>query len=250
MENLIRGVKIMKIKTAILAGVLVAGLPVVVQAQDVEGYQNYQVSCESGADCNNFDVNYDQQPNANDQISQRTRERRTRSSSSDKQKYVGITGGLAIPGDEQDVGIGASLLGGYRFTENLGGELELFDYFGGTENDDLGYNTFGIAANASYKLAFNQSDSKSVYGLAGLGLGYGRVSQTGDIADDNEDNDLDTSASGLLLQGKVGVGYPITDSIDLLGQIRYFNIFLSELNEVEIDDQNAITFDLGATFNF
>jgi hypothetical protein len=240
----------MKIKTAILAGILIAALPVAVQAQDVEGYENYQVSCESSADCNNFDVNYDQQSETNDEISQRTRERRTRSSSSDKQKYVGITGGLAIPGDDQDVGIGGSILGGYRLTENLGGELELFDYFGGTDTDDLGYNIFGIAANASYKLAFNQSDSKSVYGVAGLGLGYGLTNATGDIADEAEDAGADTSASGLLLQGKAGVGYPITDSIDLLGQIRYFNIFLGELNDVDIDNQNAITFDLGATFNF
>ena len=245
----------MKIRNAILAGILVAGLPVAVQAQEVENYTEYQVGCEAGVECNDFNVNYEQQPETSDELSQRTRTRRTRSRRSDFKKiYVGATIGISEVGEVEDtdfdIGFGGSILGGYRLSEKIAAELEIYDYFGGTEVDDLGYSYLGIAANASFRFPFGR-DAKSLYGFLSPGIGYGRLGATGDVADDADDAGLDTSASGFLAQVKAGVGYPISDSISLIGQARYSYLFLGESDLVpDGDDVDAFTFDVGATFGF
>lgn len=245
----------MKIKNAILAGVLIAGLPVAVNAQEVENYDEYKVGCEAGVDCNDFDVNYEQSE-TNDELSQRTRTRRTRRSS-DKKIYFGATPGIAFLGDGTNTGFGGSLFGGYNFSEKASAELEIFDYFGGLDDgvssfdsviDDSGYNYLGLAANAVFKYPFDQSNSRSFYGFAGIGLGYGRFSFTGDFGDFLDDNNIDNSLGGFLFNTKLGVGYPVTDSIDLMGQLRYANTFLDEVNNVTFQ-QDAITFDIGAKLN-
>jgi len=235
----------MKIKTALLASVLLAGLPIAAQAQSTESYDNYQVSCETGVDCNNFDVNYEQ-PEADGEVSQRTRTRRVRRSSDFKKLYIGGTLGLAELGDGADIGFGASLLGGYRITKNIGAELEIYDYLGGTDSDDLGYNYLGILANGSFRIPFGQ-DSQSIYAFVSPGIGFGRLGFTGDDADDADDAGFDTSASGFLVQLKGGVGYPISDSLNVFGQVRYNNLFISDFNGDD-DDEDAVTFDLGLTF--
>lgn len=241
----------MKIKNAILAGILVAGLPIAVQAQEVDNYEEYQVSCETGTDCNNnLDVNYEQQPESNDAVSQRTRTRRTRSSSDFKKLYVGGTLGLAELGDGADVGFGGSILGGYRLNEKISAELEIFDYFGGTDVDDLGYNYLGFAANGVFRYPFGE-DSKSIYAFVSPGIGFGRLGFTGDVADDADDAGFDTSVSGFLLQAKAGVGYPISDAISLIGQTRYSYLFLGDSDFTDDgEDEDAFTVDLGVTFGF
>jgi hypothetical protein len=234
----------MKVKTIAIVTILVSAFPLTVQAQDLDNkYQNYQVSCQSGADCNDFDINYDQQPQAKDQISQRTRERRTRSSSLDSKYYAGGNIGLFLPGDDLDVGFGLGGLFGYNVTENISAELEVFDYFGGSDIDDLGYNVFATAANGVYKLPFGE-DEDSFYGFAGAGVGIGIASSTGDVADEAEDAGADTSDTGFLFQGKVGAGYPLTEQIDLTGQFRYVNI------SDDLQDGDGFSLDAGARYNF
>lgn len=234
----------MKVKTIGLVTILVSFFPLTVQAQDIDkNYQNYQVGCNSGVKCNIFDVNYEQQPEANDQIAQRTRERRTRSSSLDSKYYAGGNIGLFLPGDDLDVGFGLDGLFGYNVTENIAAELEVFDYFGGSDVDDLGYNIFAVAANGLYKIPFGD-DERSFYGFAGAGVGIGIASATGDVADEAEDNGADTSDTGFLFQGKVGAGYPITDNIDLTGQFRYVNISDDQ------QDGDGFSIDAGARYNF
>ena len=232
----------MKIKSAILVGVLAAGLPVAVQAQEVNNYEDYQVGCQAGVNCNDFNVDYQQQP-GNDEVSQRTRTRRTRRTSLDSKYYVGGSLGAFFPGDDLDVGFGGSGLFGYNFTKNLSAELEAFDYFGGSEQDDLGYNIFGAAANGVYKLPFGDDD-RSFYGFAGAGIGLGIVSATGDVADDLDDLGVDTSESGFLFQSKVGVGYPVAEKIDLTGQFRYISVSSDDV------DGDGFSLDAGARYNF
>ncbi|MEM8827856.1 MAG: porin family protein [Cyanobacteria bacterium P01_G01_bin.19] len=238
----------MKFKSVIVAVALLAALPFSAKAQNVENYEEYQVSCEQGVECNDFNVMYEQQEETSEEIAQRTRPRRTRRSSDFKKIYVGGTLGLAELGDGADLGFGASIVGGYRITKNIAAELEIYDYFGGTDSDDLGYNYLGILANGSYRIPFGD-DPKSLYAFVTPGFGFGRLGLTGDDADDLDDAGLDTSDTGFLLQIKAGVGYPISESLNLFGQARYANLFLSDFNGVD-DDEDAITFDVGVNFGF
>ncbi len=245
----------MKIKTTVLAIILAMGFPTIAQAEETNKYENYQVACDKSAECSNFDVNYEQQADA-EQVAQtrRTRTRRTRRSSRDSKLHIG--GHLApfFPFDgELDVGFGGGIFGGYKFTKNLSLEIDVYDYFGGTEVDDLGYNLFGAAASGVYRYYVKPNSSRSPYIFAGLGVGIGIANATGDVADDADDEGIDTSATGFLLQGKGGVGYPITDSIDLFGQTRFFNIFLDDddfSGAGNGDDADGVALDFGATFNF
>jgi Outer membrane protein beta-barrel domain len=189
--------------------------------------------------------------------SRRTRTRRTRSSSLDSKYYAGGDIGLFVPffgGDNADAdpGIDFNGLFGYKVNKNISAEVELFNARGGTEVDDLGYNLFGASANGVYRYYFNPDSSKSLYAFGGLGLGFGVLSATGDVADRADDAGTDTSDAGFLLQSKVGVGYPLTDNIDLFGQTRYTNVFIGEEDGVPDsgDDGNGLSFDVGATFNF
>ena len=230
----------MNFKTAILSLLLVA-IPVGVRAQDVESYENLQVACDSGAECNSFDVNYEESDADKIAQTRRTRTRRTRSSS-DSRYYVGGNIAPFIPFDgDLDVGFGGGVFGGYKFTENISAEVEVFDYFGGTETDDLDYNNFGATANGVYRYYIDPGSSDSLYVFAGLGVGVGIGDFTGDIADDR---DLD-SETGFLLLGKGGVGYPVSDKVDLFAQTKFFNIFLDDY-----DDRDGVAIDLGATYNF
>ncbi len=238
-----------------LAIILATGFPIVAQAEETNKYENYQVACDNSAECSNFDINYEQQADA-EQVAQtrRTRTRRTRRSSRDSKFHIG--GHLApfFPFDsELDVGFGGGIFGGYKFTKNFSLEIDVYDYFGGTEVDDLGYNLFGAAASGVYRYHLNPNSSRSPYIFAGLGVGVGIANATGDVADDADDAGIDTSATGFLLQGKGGVGYPITDNIHLFGQTRFFNIFLDDddfSGAGNGDDADGVALDFGATFNF
>lgn len=246
------GVKHMNLKSILVAIVLATGIPVAAQAQETNNYDNYQVSCDSNTSCSDFQVNYESDDN---EVAQsRTRRTRRTRRSNDSKFHIG--GHLApfFPFDgELDVGFGGGIFGGYKLTKNISLEIDVYDYFGGTEVDDLGYNLFGAAASGVYRYYVNPNDSKSLYIFAGLGVGVGVVNATGDVADDADDAGIDTSSAGFLLQGKGGVGYPITDNIDLFGQTRFFNIFLDEDDfggAGDGDDADGVAIDIGATFNF
>ena len=246
----------MNIKTAVLAIILATGFPVAAQAQHKNSYESLQVSCQPSAECNNFEVNYQQDEVA--QFPRRTRMRRTRSSL-DNKYYAGGNLGVFFPFNDNetsdadaDVGFGLGGLFGYRFTENISGELEVSDYFGGSNVDDLGYNLLGITANGVYRYYFNPENSKSLYAFGGVGVGVGISNATGDVADSLDAQGVDTSDTGFLLQGKAGVGYPVADQIDIFGQARFTNLFISGDEDVDNsgDDSNGLSVDVGATYNF
>ena len=49
----------MNAKNIVLAIVLALCVPLAAQAQTIENSQEYKVSCSSGAECDEFDVNYE-----------------------------------------------------------------------------------------------------------------------------------------------------------------------------------------------
>ncbi|MEM7591846.1 MAG: outer membrane beta-barrel protein [Cyanobacteria bacterium P01_A01_bin.83] len=246
----------MNIKAIVLGIVLATGIPIAAQAQDADKHES-QLGCTS-IECSNLNANYEQnyEQSSDNEVAQtrRTRTRRTRRSTPDSKFRIG--GHLApfIPFDgELDVGFGGGIFGGYKLTKNISLEIDVYDYFGGTETDDLDYNIFGAAVNGVYRYHLNFNDSRNPYIFAGLGVGVGVVDATGDVADDAEDAGIDTSATGFLLQGKGGVGYPITDRIDLFGQTRFFSVFLDDddfSGAGDDDDADGVAIDIGATFNF
>ena len=268
----------MKIKNAILASVLLAAVPVAVQAQEVENYDEYRVGCESSVDCNDFDVNYDRQSETNDRLSQRrTRTRRTRSSSSDKKIYAGGTLGIFFPSeiDDFDVGIqsgnitdvqtvdpgtgfGGSLYGGYKFSEIIGVDVEGFVFGGDADPLDSSYTSYGFFVNPRFTYSFNPDNFESFYVFASPGIGIAGVSFGDDLGDRlGDDSD---SGTGFALQAKAGVGYPVSDAIDIIGQVRYFNAFNAiETTQTGIDQQitdtedknfNAFSVEAGVNFKF
>ena len=263
------GVRTMKIKNAILAGVLVAGLPVAVQAQEVDNYAEYQVSCGNGAECSDFDANYEQQPETDDQIAQRTRTRRTRSRrGSNKKVYLGATLGLAFPGEldelqvseNEDIiivdgvqvtgidseavnpgtGFGGSLFAGFNFSEAIGADLELFVFGGGADPiDDAAFAAVGFFINPRYTLKFDKDNTKSLYAYVSPGLGIVSAGLSDEIEDDligevDDDNSDGVFGAGLGLQLKAGVGLPLSETFHLFGQARYFNGF--NIFEVESEE--------------
>ena len=257
----------MKIKNTILAGLLVAAFPMAAQAQNIENYDEYQVSCETGADCNDFDVNYEQQPT--NELSQRTRTRRTRRRSSDFKKfYVGGALGIFSPGELDDglnidpgTGFGGNLYAGYKFSKFIGADLELLIFGGDAEVpdtdafDDSTYASVGLFASPRFTYSFDQDNvNKSPYVFLSPGLGINAVGFGGDIEDDLEDSDVDTSGTGFALQAKAGVGLPLSETLDIFGQTRYlktFNIY-TESDDDLLDDQDfsSLGFELGLNLKF
>ena len=80
-------------------------------------------------------------------------------------------------------------------------------------------------------------------------MGYGRFAFTNDSADALEDLNIDTSYSGFLLNAKLGLGFPISNNLDVIGQARYANVLIGDVNGVSLE-QDAITLDIGARINF
>ena len=249
----------MKIKNAIFVGLLAACFPAAVQAQNMENYGEYQKS-------NDLTVNYEQQSETEDQLAQRTRTRprRTRRGSSDfKKLYLGGTLGVFAPGELDDglnidpgTGVGGSLHVGYKFSKFIGADLELLIFGGGAEVpdteafDDSSYASVGLFANPRFTYSFNQDNiNNSLYVFVSPGIGINAVGFGGDIEDDLDDSDIDTSGAGLALQAKAGVGYPLSESLDIFGQARYlktFNIY-TESDDDLVDDQDfdSLGFELG-----
>ena len=236
----------MKIKTSILATILVAALPLGVKAQGVNSYGNYEVACKSGMNCDDYNVEYET-TKTDSNIAQTRRTRRTRSrTSAEKKFYVGGNLGFYIPGDDLDIGLGFGGLFGYNFSRQISAELEVYDYFGGSNVDDLGYNFFGVAANGVYKYPFS-NDPGSLYAFFGLGVGIGNLSATGDVADEAEDNGIDTSNSDVFFHWKAGVGYPLSNRVDITGQFRAIK-FDVENDTIENDGTYAL--EAGIKYNF
>ena len=257
----------MKFKISLLAALLVAAFPLSAKAQDTNSYESLKVSCNSGAECSDFGVNFQEE---GDEVAQtrRTRTRRTRRGSSDKKIYAGVTLGAFFSGELDEIEViedneaqnidlgtafGGSIYGGYKFSDLIGGDAELVVLGGGADPvDDGGYTAVGFFANPRITYAFNKDNERSPYVFASPGIGFVTLSLNDDVEDELNNDDL--SGTGFAIQAKLGAGYPVTDLIDVIGQVRYVNSF----NNFEViegggsEDQGFDSFgiELGANFKF
>lgn len=259
----------MNIKTVLLA-TLVSAFPVAVQAQDLD---NYQVGCDSGAECNDFKANYGQQADAGNEVSQRTRTRRTRSTN-DSKYYVGATIGVFFPSEidnlevpaivndvgsiqavDPGTGFGGSLYGGYKFSEYISADVEGFVFFGDADPLDSSYTSYGFFVNPRFTYTFDDTGNslEGVYVFASPGIGLAGIDFGEDIGDALGDND---SGTGFALQIKAGAGYPVSDKIDIIGQARYLYAFsafevdrtVGQVTETEDQDFDAFSIELGVNY--
>lgn len=266
----------MKIKTLILTALLSIGFPLAVKAEtgtELETISFCDIECSqlNVSQTNNFPV---QLVEDDSKVAQRTRIRRTRRGSDLKRLYLGGTLGLFFPGTFDDfpevnnedgdgesidfgTGFGASIYAGYKFSSFLSADLEAFLFGGGADPlDDSVYGSAGIFINPRFTYALNQDNvNKSPYVFLSPGLGVVSVGFGEDLEDTLDFNDIDTSGSGLALQLKAGVGFGLSETIDIFGQARYFTAFnvYSEddiPDQFEADDQNFSSFGLELGLNF
>ncbi|MGF1588038.1 MAG: outer membrane beta-barrel protein [Pleurocapsa sp.] len=269
----------MNIKTSVLAIILATGFPLAVQAQEVNDYANYQVACDSGAECNDFEVNYEQSDGDEVAQTRRTRPGRTRTGIDDDQRiYAGATLGIFFPSeiDNFQVGVvgpgnvttlqtvdpgngfGGSVYGGYQFSELIGADIEAFVFGGDAEPFDSSYTSYGFFVNPRFTYTLDPDNDRSIYVFASPGIGLAGINFKDDLSDAlGGDSD---SGTGFALQIKAGGGYPVSDSIDIIAQARYFNAFNAiettqfgqggTISQTEDKDFNAFSIEAGANFKF
>lgn len=252
-----------KIETVILAIFFSMGLCSVAKAENNQSNQNTQAACET--DCST---------QANNQISQKIvdtpvnfdlaqRERRTRASDL-KKIYLGGTVGLFLPSEsdeftldnsdfdfdsiDPDSGFGGSGYIGYKFNNFLSADLELLAFGGNAEPFDSDYTSLGFFVNPRYTLPIGSNPNASPFIFVSPGIGVAGVGFGDDIEDQISEDGLNT---GVALQLKGGVGLPLSESIDIIGQARYFNAFsVYEISDANDDEQGFSSVSLEAGLNF
>ena len=226
------------IKTTVLASILALAFPYAVKAEtvNVQGYEDYQVSCSEAGACNNFDVSYEE---AGDEVAQyrrnRTRTRRTRTTGNRlfKDYYVGGSAGLLF-GDGLDLGFQGSVFGGTWYNENIGADLEFTFGFAGFEDVEVpggedievddNATILGFFFNPRFQYQFDNSNI-TAFVSPGIGLGY---------ADAFDDSDTEFA-----FQVKAGASYPLKENLNGFIQGRYQTTSVFD----------PFTVELGATYD-
>jgi len=225
---------------------IVMAIPLKAQAEESPSTVSSFVDCDRLSQCKDFaeDIVVEQENTLAQ--SRPTRRTRTRGTSSSKY-YGGGSLGIFASGGIGDAAFGGSIFGGRKFDDRLSAEAEIIYYRGGTSIDDFGYSILGVLGNARYLFPFDSSNSQSFYAFAGAGVGLGRFALTGDFSDFISDTD----AISLLVQAKGGVGYPVSNNIDVFGQLRYLNTTTSFARGFSGSvTGDGFSFDAGATFKF
>ena len=250
-----------KIETIILAILFSMELVSVANAEANKQHQNTQATCNT--DCSTQLGNQTSQLNfdAPESFDLTQIERRTRVSDL-KKTYLGGTVGFFLPSDSDefdlddadfnsidlDTGFGGSGYLGYKFNEFLSADIELLVFGGNSEPFDSDYTAVGFFINPRYTLPIGGNPNASPFVFVSPGIGVAGVGFGDDIEEQISADGLNT---GVALQVKAGVGLPLSRSIDVIGQARYFNAFsVYEISDANDDDQGFSSFSLEAGLNF
>lgn len=255
----------MKIQTMVLAALLSLAMPLAAKAQ-TEDSRTYQTSCADFCDRLNVNQNVSQTeatPTIADSFDEepfRSRRDSGGNQSLTKRIYGGATLGafflseldgieiieedLDIDAIDPETGFGGSLYGGYRFSHILGVDLEGYIFGGDAEPEDSSFSSAGVFINPRFFLPLGSNSLKAPYLFASPGAGFVGVGFGDEIEDIVEDPD-----TSFAFQIKAGGGLPLSESFDVIGQIRYVEA-LGIYEEADGDDSNLSTVGLEVGVNF
>lgn len=251
------------IKTIIWSVLLTFGVCLTAQGETLEATKGDRSGCNT--ECSNLDTITIQ--NATDfPLAQGRYRERTRSGDELKKIYLGGTVGFFLPSDidevqfenddfdvdeiDSDNGFGGSLYAGYKFNSFLSADLELLGLTGNAEPFDSDYGAAAVFLNPRYTLPIGGNPNASLYVFASPGIGLAGVGFGDDLDDQIDEDNLNT---GVAIQLKAGAGLPLSESIDVFGQARYFNAFnVYEFDRADGDEESSgfSSFSLEAGLNF
>lgn len=206
--------------------------------------------------------NFSEEQGARDlKTAQRTREDST-SEDDLKKVYLGGTVGFFLPSDideiqtdnddfdfdsiDSETGFGGSAYLGYKFNNFLGADLELLAFGGNAEPFGSNYTSVGFFLNPRYTLPIGANPNASPYVFVSPGIGVSGVGFGDDIEDRIDEDNLNT---GVALQLKAGGGLPLSESIDVFGQARYFNAFkVYEISDNDSQGFSSLSLEAGLNF--
>lgn len=182
-----------------------------------------------------------------------------------KKIYLGGTVGLFLPSDvneiqfnnddfnfdsiDSDNGLGGSIYAGYKFNSFLSADLEVLVFGGNAEPFDSDYTAAGVFLNPRYTLPLTGNPNAGLYIFASPGIGVAGVGFGDEIEDRIAEDSLNT---GVAIQLKAGAGLPLSETIDIVGQARYFNAFkVYEISNADGSEEEGFSsFSLEAGVNF
>ena len=220
---------------ALTSAIGIFTVPSIAIAKDIESYEDYKMYCSSVAyqygiqspDCEKYKSIFEQRDIQENNVRQkrqngsiRRRNVRTeKKSTSKKRGYIGINPGAFIPdSNELETGAGISLYGGTKFNPNFAADFEISLLGGNTIYTDVAYGVFAAFMNPRFILPFDRDNEKtaSLYFSPGIG-----VSTIG-VGDGNVTFTDETRATW---QAKAGVSAPVSNKLDIFGQVRYASQF-------------------------
>jgi hypothetical protein len=225
----------------------------VVQAQEINSYEDFKLYCSDAAYQYNVASPYcdDSKPYYQEQIQEElnrqqnvnTKEteverREAKRKQNEVSGYAGGALGIFFPDkDDTDTGFGESLFVGGRWNKYLATDIETIYFSGGGELFSPDYFAWALTINPRLIIPFNNNyNSASIYISPGLG-----VSVVGAYDDDREEyEELETD---LAWQIKAGFTIPIQERFNLFLQGRY----VSQIGE---DANNAFGTQIGFSVNF
>ena len=255
----------MKLKTIILATLLSLGLPLAAKAES-QDTASYKVSCDE--ECDRLQVTQNKPftiiADSYDVGQRRDRTRSYRGNQSlTKRIYAGGTLGIFFVSEldgieifeeleensdidaiDPNTGFGGSIYAGYRLSHILGADIEGYIFGGGAEPEDSNFSSAGLFVNPRFFLPLGSNSLKAPYVFASPGVGIVGIGFGDEIDDIAEEPD-----SSFAFQIKAGAGLPLSESFDVIGQIRYVNA-LGIYEEANGDDANLSTVGLEVGFNF